>query len=558
MTGAEAFLQVLRRSGVRYVFGVPGTTEVALIDELAGADDIQYILGLHEGVVVAMADGYYRGGGGPGVVSLHTTMGTANALSMCHSASKDRSAVVVTAGNKSSRILGRDCFCEAPFHIADLPRQFTKWSWEVTRPERIPEALVRALKVATAPPAGPVFLSIPEDLLAAEGDFEVGDPKRFFIGPTVRGDQARIEEAAQMLKEAENPVLLMGNEVGRMGALQEAAALAELVGAPVVTEEKMGLTNLNFPADHLLYRGTFRPELVSGADVLLAVGAGMFTEFAPPEKPWVPGATRVIHIHRDPWEIGKIYQADVAVVADARSALVDLYSALDGLLDESTRKHWAERLEFERRRGLEAARAREEEMKKGWGDVPIRLTRLLAELRAVAPSNTVVVNEGIMASPYLQKYFPMNEPGSYHATAASSLGWGFPAALGVKLAQPERPVVAFVGDGSFCFTPQSLWTAARYRIPVVGLIVNNRAYMAVKAATIGFGGKAARRRVYPGSELVDPAVDFVGLARSFGVEAKRVVEPTELRPALEGAFAAGGPVLVEVVIEPKDTEKPVV
>ncbi|MBI2468167.1 MAG: thiamine pyrophosphate-binding protein, partial [Candidatus Rokubacteria bacterium] len=275
MSGKRAFLELLRQEGVEYIFGNPGTTELPLMDGLVTEPGLAYVLGLQEAGVVAMADGYAEASGKLAVVNVHVAPGLGNALGMLYDAQKAGAPLLVTAGQHDQSFN----FTE-PILWADLPpiaRPFVKWSAEVRRLQDLPRAVHRAAKTALAPPTGPVFLSLPADVLNAEGDVDLGAPTR--VAPRLRGDRAAVEAAAALLAAAERPLIMAGDAVAQGDAHAELVRVAELLGAPVYAE---GIANTaSFPASHPLFRGTFVRQapvvrqLLAQTDVLFSVGADL-------------------------------------------------------------------------------------------------------------------------------------------------------------------------------------------------------------------------------------------------------------------------------------------
>lgn len=552
MTGGRVILELLRAVKVRYIFGNPGTTEVPMLAFLPEYRDIAYILCVHESVAVAMADGYARATGQPGVVSLHTIPGTANAIGNLYNAWKDKTPVVMITGYKDTRILGHDAFCEAP-DMLGLTRQFCKWTWQTLSPQQIPEVLMRAIKTSLARPQGPTYVLIPEDHQRAELECDIPDPGRYDAHVPLRACPRVIDKAVDMLVEAEAPVFLVGNEVGRNHATALAIELAEVLGVPVFTEDRRTLSEFCFPNDHPLYCGAFDPsaDLVKRADLLLALGCQMFMEFSW-QGYWLNPVTKIIHISEDPWEIAKVYPADVAAVADATSALRDLVATVKARTAEEPAKA---RIAARRERVIQEAEARKirvrQQISERLAQRPITVDRLVVELEKVLDQRTTVVDEGIMSSYKLVQYGMFRHPDSYFKARGGALGWGFPAALGVKLGLPDRTVIAYLGDGCTLFALQAMWTAKRYEIPVVAVVCNNSTYIAIKAGLAAYASKLdGIPDLSPAS--LEPAVDWLNVAAGFGWAARRVTEPDDVRDALEwGKSVAqeGQPVLLDVVIE---------
>jgi benzoylformate decarboxylase len=363
MSGKDALLALLRQEGVEVLFGNPGTTELPLMDALATAPHPRYVLGLQEAAVVAMADGYAQASGRLAVVNLHVAPGLGNGLGMLYDAQKAGSPLFVTAGQHDQSFNLTE-----PILWADLPpiaRPFVKWAAEVRRLGDLPRAVHRAAKTALAPPTGPVFLSLPVDVLQAEGEVELGEPTR--VAPGIRGDRAAIEAAADLLAGAERPLIMAGDAVASSRAHAELVAVAERLGAPVYAE---GIpSTASFPASHPLFRGALvrlAPairQVLSQADLLFSVGGDLLTMSLPSDVDPVPPGLPIVHLDTDAWELGKNYPARVAILGDPKATLPGLLAALEARMGPDARARAAARVEDSRaakRRQLEelAARAR--------------------------------------------------------------------------------------------------------------------------------------------------------------------------------------------------------
>lgn len=551
LTGRRAFLELLKQEGVELIFGNPGTTELPLMDALAVDEDIRYVLGLQEAAVLAMTDGYAQASGRLGVANLHVAPGLGNAMGMLYDARKAGAPLLVTAGQHDQSFT----FGE-PILWADLPeiaRPFVKWSAEVRRLSDLPAAVHRAAKTALAPPTGPVFLSLPADVLMAEGDVELGRPTR--IGARIRGDRAALEAAADLLAAAEAPLIMAGDAVAQEDALLELVALAEALGAPVYAE--LIPNTASFPATHALFRGalprsqkTVR-ETLERHDVLLSVGADLFTWSLPSDTAPVPDGLAIIQIDTDPWELGKNHPAAAAILGAPKATLPELASLV---LDRFS----PEQRERTRRRGEAAARLiageREALRAKAAAEAaacPMRPLALLGAVAAALPQEAVVVDETISSGAGLRQLLSGEDACSFYGMRGGGIGWGLPAAIGIKLALPDRPVVALVGDGSALYTIQALWTAARERLEgLVFVILNNRSYRILKHRTNLLRGHAAQTGRYIGMDLVDPAIDFLALAGALGVTAHRAESAEEAGALVREGIAARAPRLIEAVIDP--------
>ncbi len=549
MSGKQAFLALLRQEGVEYLFGNPGTTELPLMDGLVAEADLRYVLGLQEAVVVAMADGYAEASGKLAVVNVHVAPGLGNALGMLYDAQKAGAPLLVTAGQHDQSFN----FTE-PILWADLPpiaRPFVKWAAEVRRLEDLPRAVHRAAKTALAPPTGPVFLSLPADVLNAEADIELGAPTR--VAPRLRGDRAAVEAAADLLARAERPLIMAGDAVAQSRAHGELVQVAELLGAPVYAE---GVANTaSFPASHPLFRGTFvrlAPairQILAQADLLFSVGGDLLTMSLPSDLEPVPADLPIVHLDTDPWELGKNYATRVAILGDPKATLPDLLAALEERMDSRRRARANQRLEETRaakaRHAQElAARAQAEAQR-----VPITPLALMHAVAQALPPEAVVVDETISSGAGLRTFLRSDDPQSFFGLRGGGIGWGLPAALGVQLALPTRPVVGLIGDGSAMYTCQALWTAAHYRLGVTLVILNNASYRILKQRIHAMKGLASQADRYVGMDIEDPRVDFVGLAESLGVAAERVEKTAEVGPALARALGRGGPTLIDVTLD---------
>jgi len=551
MTGAEALVRTVEAEEAQYVFGNPGTIEIDILDALSASTRVQYVLGLHEEAAVAMADGYARASGRPAFLNLHAMVGTANGLGALFSAAKDRIPLVVSAGCHDTRHLFRDAQGEA-LDLVGVVRQFMKHCLVVPHPARIPEETVRAFKIAGTLPQGPTYFAIPKDFLAASVDVEIPNPAAFRLPARVAAGPEEIDRAADLLLRAERPIAVAGGQVFRHGASDLLVELADLLALPLFAEP-FGVY-LSVPSTHPQYLGLYAPghPTVAGATLVLGVGTRMFAEPDVPKGPMVPRDASVIHIHEDPWEIGRVYPTAVPIVADSRSALAALLSAVRSRMTTAQAKSLAaRRAEIAEARTAMMAE-REEDLRHEWDAVPIKPWRLVAELSRVLDETALVVNQAVTMGNYILRFCDFPRPGAFTMNSSTYMGWGIGAAVGMKLAEPKRTVISCVGDGVMTYAPQGLWSAAKYGIPVVFVVFNNRTYMAIKSGLHDRGRNAARTGVYTGTEILDPPVDIRGLAESFGVEAVQVVQPADIRPALERALGAGRPMVLDVLIDPAE------
>jgi benzoylformate decarboxylase len=556
-TGGTLLVETLKAADVKYVFCNPGSLEVDFLDVLLDNPDIKFILGLHEGIVLAMADGYSKASGETAFVNVHTVAGTSNTMSQLFNAHMDNSSIVVTSGQQSHQLLGH----EPTLGIYDLkaiPSQFTRWTWDVKRADLIPLETHKAFKVASTQPGGPVFLSFPKNLLAQEGVAAKIAPQRMFkISTQIRPDSNLIKEAADLLIKSKSPILYLGDEIWKSQAISLAVDLAELLAIPVTDSHPSRRQAFkNFPTNHPLYIGGYegaKMDYPKTHDLLVNFGANMFRPFYIDQIMRFPPGLKIIHVSIDSKEIGRNYPTDVPILADVKESLKALIAEITENTPEDELKRIREgRFARTKKYSNKLRKSGREVSAKDLDQVPISSTRLAWDLNKVLDKNAVIVNESLTSGKYLFEHMTF-APGerTYFGTSGSSLGWGTGAAIGVKLARPDRQVALMIGDGSFMFGPQALWTMARYEIPITTVIWNNRNYQAVRNAFNKIEKRAYETERYPGIYLGDPDIEFAKLAESMGVKGEQVINPAEIKPALERAAKStreGKPYLVDVLI----------
>jgi benzoylformate decarboxylase len=549
IAGKQAFLQILKQEGVSIMFGNPGTTELPLMDGLAREPGIRYVLSLQESVAIAMSDGYAQASGGLAAVNVHVSPGLGNAMGMLYDAQKSGAPMLLTAGQHDQSFTATE-----PILWSELPpiaQPFVKWSTEIRRLEDLPRIVRRATKTALAHPTGPVFLSLPVDVLNAERAIDLGAPTR--VAPRIVGDRQAVDRAAQLLARAERPLIVVGDVVAHSDALAEVVELAELVGCPVVTEGVA--STCSFPFTHPLSLGSL-PRLAPPIramlmrhDLLFSIGGDLFTLSLPSDVDPMPAGLTTVHLDVNPWELGKNYPAEVAILGEPKATLPELC--------EAVRRHTTAQGHPDAARRRAAVRVTHEEMKREVVErakaeaaaVPVSPLSLVHAVAGATPADAVIIDETISSGHGLRQLLACNDAKSFFGLRGGGIGWGLPAAIGVKLALPHRPVIALVGDGSAMYTNQALWTAARESLGIVYVIFNNASYRILKQRTHALKGFSAEDDVYVGMDLDRPFIDYVGLAKSLGVPGEHVEKTADVAPALTRGLRSGGPYLVDVRID---------
>jgi benzoylformate decarboxylase len=553
-TGIQLFLDLLAGYGVSHIFGNPGTTEMPLNDALVGDRRFQYVLGLQEVPVMAMADGYAMASGRLGVVNLHISCGLGNAMGMLYNAFREGTPLLVTAGQQDRRLMFEEPILWG--QMVEVVRPWTKWACEVQRVQDLPVAVRRAVQTALTPPTGPVFLSMPVDVqmeLTGESDmapFALPDSR-------VRPPVEAIRRAAELLSSAENPAILAGSRVTERDAMSELVAVAEALGAPVITESGTTHGRLAFPSDHPLNgQGLplWSPEVrkrLEEYDVLLVVGMDLLRQYIyfEPARP-IPEHIRLVHIDENPWQLGKNYAADVPVIGDTKASLAEVHALLQekahtpaqlAKIAERTarqiRRHQAAREKLRQRI------AAEREIR------PLTPLALMGALAKILPADVAVVEEAVTTTnTTFERLGVLKNTTGYFGHRGWALGWGLGVAIGAKIAWPERPVLGLLGEGAAAYGVQGLWSAARYKIPVVFVICNNAQYQILKVCGRSLNLPESEKERFEGMDLIEPELDYLSLARGFGVEAHRITEPDELADRVAAAFRGDKPVLFDVPI----------
>ncbi len=549
MKGKYALVEMLRAEGVKYIFGNPGTTESPLTDALEPYPDVQYLTALQEATAIGMADGYARATGRPAFVNVHISVGLSNALSMLYCAHRGGTPLVVTAGQVDARLLNHEATLSSD--QKELARLYTKWSAELTHAGEIPAIVRRAFRQAMTPPTGPVFLSLPWNVMDEEAEVEIAGSSPVY--PRQRPDTRAVEEATALLSRAQKPVMLIGDRIAQSGAVDEAVALAETLGAPVYA---LSFSEVNFPTSHPLYQGALNTSwatprvraVFEGSDAVLAVGATVVRQLALAPGELVPPGTRIVHVDNSPWEIEKSYPVAVGVLADIGESMKELATALSEAIPPAAKQAAMSRMDAMRKAKAERKAAFQGRAKDALARTPMGVEGLMGTLAQVLPPDAIVTTEAPTSSGAMMQAISFDRPGSFYSSRGGGLGWGMPGPVGVKLASPGRPVVGLVGDGAAMYTIQALWTAARYRIPVVYVVCNNRTYKILKEGMARYLAPEGRESKHIGMDFYERPLDLAKIAEGFGVPGYRVERAEQLRPALEKALGGNTTAVVDVSI----------
>lgn len=536
--GRDVLVEVLRSEGVTHVFGNPGTTELPVVDAIARAGDLHYVLALQEATAIGMADGYAQVTGRPAFVNVHSSAGLGNAVGNLTNAVANATPLVVTAGQQDRRHLVTDPLLSGD--LAGLAAPVSKWAAEVHSLGDFGTVLRRAFHDAASPPAGPVFVSIPADVLDEEGAPPVPPPSRLARRTVAAG----LDELAEVLTEPAvgELAVVVGDEVGPSGAMGPVAALAEALGAPVYGAPLLG--KRVFPPLHPMWRGAL-PVTAAGVRStlqpyrrVLFVGGRAFLAY-----PWSPGppladGTDLVHLSADVSQLGRAHAVRLGVLGDPAATVAAVLPLVAARADTAAA---ADAVAAGRAaREAEVAEMEETALSR-YGAAPMDPMAVAHALLRAMPPDVVLMDESVTAAAYVRGFHHTDRERCFGHPAAGGLGWGVPAAAGASLGLGGEPVLCVVGDGSMCYSPQALWTMAREGLPVVVAVLDNHQYLILKRAASVAG------RQWVGLDL-EPPIDFVALARSFGVDATPVEKAVDVGDAVRAALDSGRPHLLHLPV----------
>ena len=543
--GRQAFVELLLSEGITHLFGNPGTTELPIMQALPDYPDLRFVLGLQESVVVAMADGFARASRQLTAANVHVAPGLGNAMGALYNAKFSGSPLILTAGQQEQGHGLLEPLLYDP--LPSLAAPLVKWSVEVTQLQDLPRIMRRAAKVACTYPMGPVFISLPGDILNAEGPLDMGQSIR--IDHRVRPADEVLAQWTEALRSARRPCIIAGQELAIHDAFGLAAELAEILGAAVFQEPIP--YSASFPTDHPNHLGMLTRsqenvrDTLKPYDLIVCLGADLLRmSVYSPVSP-LPEQTRVLHLSERPWELGKNYNTELAVSANVRETLRALLPQLKTSQSDQEREAARQRNQalvadnWNQRYLQRVALAQSQQDQR-----PLTAPTMLWHLTRELPREVIVVEEALTSTHALPQYLRRQDPDSFFGLASGGLGFAIPGAVGISLAKPGRPVLAIVGDGSAMYSIQGLWTAAHLKLPITYVITNNRSYRIIKERLVSMQNCDQ----FIGMDMTDPPIDFCQLANSMGMESRRITEAQDITPALHQALSSGRPQLIEIMM----------
>lgn len=546
-TGANILLDVLESEGCEFIFGNPGTTELPLIDALVDRPHLHYVLGLQEATVVGIADGYAQASGKPGFINLHTAGGLGHGLGNLLNATTSGTPLIVTAGQQDSRHAITDPLLQGD--LVSIARPACKWAAEVTSPDQIAILAHRAFQDCQATPRGPVFLSLPMDVMEATSTVTVPRTSHVDRRP-IAGSLTEL--AIELTAVAPGRVAIVaGDEISFHDAYKEVVRLAELLAAPVFGSSWPA--HIPYPTSHYLWQGNLPTRAVdiaqamSGFDCVFALGGKSFITILYTEASALPEGCELYQLSVDGRDLGRTFPSRLSVVGDIELSL----NALNALIAKRIAPR-AQEYATARDRARDAFVTRKQALDqraRQFAANPVLHPLVVAKILAETIAATPIVDEAIATAAHLRAFLNNGSTRQYSFLRGGALGWGMPAAVGFSLGLGRKPVVSLVGDGAAMYSPQALWTAAREDLPVTFVVINNREYNILKNFMRSQPHYlSARTGDFIGMDLVSPAIDFGALAASMGVPARRVTRADEVHAAVNDGIVSCRPNLVEIEV----------
>ena len=550
MTGRKALFESLKLQGVEYIFGNPGTSESPIMHELQFHPEFKYVLVFQEGVAIGMADAYSRATGKPAFVNLHIETGLGNAVSLMHNAKEGGSQIVLSAGNLDVREYDR-----GRTDLVEMVDQFTKFSGEASHPDQVFGLINRAFHESATPPTGPAFVSFSANSLDDIVNYEFFPPSPLTYEN--RASTKTITNAISALKNAKNPVFIVGDRISQSLAWKEIVELSNISGAAVYASS---YSEMNFPNDHPNYKGEIRlgyPEgknIMRQHDVVIGIGklATGYWMFSNPSPSFFEPKTTFIHIDVDSANLGSYLKTDIPILSDPKTALEEITNGLSDSIDGEYKESVSIR---SKQYSIDKSKVKDDwnsRVGQKYNINPISAERLMSDAASVIPTNSIIVNDAVTSGNSLMNSFTFNKPGSIYGGRGGALGWGMGGALGVQLANPDKKVIAFCGDGSALMTIQGLLTAAKDNIPITYVVCNNSIYRVLKVNMNFYRENILKLKddneQYLGMEFGN-RIDIHTIAKGMNVESWRIDDPKDIKPILSEAINSNKPSLLDVTID---------
>lgn len=549
--GRFAIIEQLLADDIHYMFGNPGTVEEGFLDSLQNYPDFEYIFALQETIAVGMADGYARATKQATIVQLHSGVGLGNGIGMIYQAMRGHAPLVVLAGEAGIKYDAMDAQMAAD--LVGMAKPVTKWATRVVDPASLLRVLRRAIKIASTPPMGPVFVSLPMDILDVPNDEPIV-PTSIPSTRSMPADDESLSTVAEWLSSATKPMIIVGDGIAYSDAQAELTKVAERLGAQVWGADS---SEPNMSAEHPLFGGLLGHmfgqsscQITQQADVILIVGTYVFPEVFPSLSDVFSPDAKVIHIDLNTYEIAKNFPVDIGLLGDPKSTLAKLATVLDAQMTSEQVAIASQRIVSitDKKKSAQAAQLEADQNLEG--AMPLHMSQFSKVLAEYFPRDGIVFDEALTNSPELCRYLPPTTIGEYFQTRGGSLGVGIPGAIGAKIANPDKAVIGFTGDGGSMYTIQALWSAAHHNVDAKFVVCNNHSYRILKLNILQYWREQGiPEHEFPASfDIQQPYIQFAELAQSLGVPSMRVERPEQIKPAIEAALAHVGPFLIELLL----------
>ncbi len=540
MRGGEAIIESLKNMGVKTIFGYPGGQTIPFYDMLYDAD-MDHILVRHEQCAAHAADGYARASGKVGVCLATSGPGATNLVTGIATAYMDSSPIIAITGQVPTHLIGNDAFQEAD--IIGITMPITKHSYQPKDPDLIPSMIKSSFKLAQSGRPGPILIDVPKEVQEAElskfDDSLISTPG---YNPTTKGNIRQIKKAYELIKESKRPLILAGAGVIISGACSELNELANTINAPVMTS-LLGKGAIDETSDLALgmlgmHGRKVSNDSINESDLLIAVGIRFSDRTTGRLDSFVPD-TKVIHIDIDPAEIGKNVEIDLPIVGDAKNILSSLNKVLKDYKPNNDVNKWTDMIKQRKNDLLPRVT---------YNDVPLKPQTVIKEISEVLTADSILTTDVGQNQMWAAHFYDTQKPRKFISSGGlGTMGFGFPSAIGAKVACPDDPVVSINGDGGFLMVCQELATVREYDIPVIAVVLENRTLgMVYQWQSLLYDGRHSQT-------LLGNSPDFVKLAESFGVNGVRITEPGETREALSKAIKDNEPILLNVVVDSEES-----